>query len=193
MILGVGLLPPIPPGCLLRASLTPFQLLMFGWVRSKKVTRDPGHQTVRTPQEGGETMATYDENVYDHGPGTTSSIPDLTGLQYLVLTAIVREPEVSGRDLRAWLANNGVKSSGPQFYQMMARLEGNHYVEGHYHQKEIEHQIVNERRYRILERGRGAWQRTGDFYLSLRQRAAKSKSQTANPRTCTPRKELVNA
>ena len=109
------------------------------------------------------------------------SLPELTGLQFLVLTNLTMKDEVSGRDLRAWLAENGVRSSGPQFYQLMARMEDNKYVEGHYHPKEIEHQIVNERRYRILERGRAAWANTGDFYSSLHHRATKRKQPQRQP------------
>jgi hypothetical protein len=106
---------------------------------------------------------------------TPVSLPQLTALQFLVLAALVAKGEVSGRDLRAWLSQNGVRSSGPQFYQLMARMEDSQYVEGWYHPKEIEHQVVNERRYRILDRGRAAWNATGDFYFSIRNVATGSK------------------
>jgi hypothetical protein len=91
-------------------------------------------------------------------------LPELTSLQFLVLTPLTSRDEISGRELRAWLADKGLKSSGPQFYQMMARLEDSDFVEGWYAQKAIEHQVVNERRYKITANGLSAWENTRDFY-----------------------------
>ncbi len=114
---------------------------------------------MRTPSRG-QDHTQPDPEVLDE----SSVLPQLTGLQFLVLAALTTLDEISGRDLRAWLATNRVKSSGPQFYQMMARLEDSGYVEGWYAQKEIEHQIVNERRYSITAKGHSAWENTRDFY-----------------------------
>jgi hypothetical protein len=99
----------------------------------------------------------------DQGTG----LPKLTGLQFLVLSAIADGNEMAGRDMREWLADFGVKSSGPQFYQMMARLEDGEYVEGRYAQKDIDHQVVNERRYIITPKGSSAWGETRAFYSNL--------------------------
>ena len=93
-----------------------------------------------------------------------SDILDVTPLRYLVLTFLIRHRILSGRDLRGMLSDNGVNSSGPQFYQLMSRLEASGYVRGWYAQKEIEHQVVNERRYEATEAGTSAWKKTGDFY-----------------------------
>src|SRR6266702_5109232 len=90
-------------------------------------------------------------------------LPQITPLQFLVLALLAKE-ELSGRLIRELLAANGVRSSGPQFYQMMSRLERDGYIEGWYSLKEIEHQVVNERRYRIAERGLNAWRNACDFY-----------------------------
>lgn len=100
-------------------------------------------------------------------PGASLGVvADITPLRFLVLSFLIEEDELAGRDLRDRLLKSGVKSSGPQFYQMMARIEDSGYVQGWYAQKEIEHQVVNERRYRITEKGRAAWRQTGDFYSS---------------------------
>src|SRR5690242_19545678 len=90
-----------------------------------------------------------------------SALPPLTALQYLVVTLIATRPgAISGRELRTELLRRKVKSSGPQFYQMMARLEDAEYVEGFYAQLELEHQVVNERRYRITDSGKAAIEET---------------------------------
>ncbi len=93
-------------------------------------------------------------------------VAEITPQRYLVLSLLIRHHDLSGRDLRAMLSDNGVDSSGPQFYQMMSRLEDSGYVLGRYAQKAIEHQVVNERRYRITQEGTAAWEKTRDFYSS---------------------------
>lgn len=98
-----------------------------------------------------------------------SALPPLTGLQYLVLALIAncQSRDISGRQLRSELERRGVKSSGPQFYQMMSRLEDSEYVTGFYAQLELENQVVNERRYRITNLGESALETTSDFYFSV--------------------------
>jgi DNA-binding PadR family transcriptional regulator len=98
-------------------------------------------------------------------------LPEITALQFLVISLLSRAEECPGRELRARLLENGVRSTGPQFYQMMSRLEDAGYVEGWYAQKEIEHQVVNERRYRITADGLAAWDATADFYDTHRRQA----------------------
>lgn len=100
------------------------------------------------------------------------TLPTITPLQFFVLALLVRATELSGRELRDLLASSGVKSSGPQFYQLMARLEAADQVEGWYAQKEIEHQVVNERRYRATEAGLASWKNACNFYGSLSSQAS---------------------
>ena len=56
-------------------------------------------------------------------------LPSVTHLQFLVLEAL-DGVEQAGRDLRALLVRHQVRTSGPAFYQMMARLEAASLVEG---------------------------------------------------------------
>ena len=50
------------------------------------------------------------------------SLPRITHLQFLVLDILTTGQEF-GRQLRKQLAANGVRKSGPGFYQLMARME----------------------------------------------------------------------
>ena len=91
-------------------------------------------------------------------------LPDITHLQFLVLEALDRG-EQAGRDVRAVLAEHGVKNSAPAFYQMMARLEQASFVEGWYAQTVVNGQHLKERRYRIARPGTRALRETRNFYL----------------------------
>jgi DNA-binding PadR family transcriptional regulator len=127
-------------------------------------------------------------------PESESTLPLLTALQFLVLRIVIdRSVEISGREIRFELSERGVKSSGPQFYQLMARLEDSGYVEGWYALKEIENQVVNERRYRITEIGRSAWKKTSDFYTShtAGAPAPNGSGRKATPGRSKNRKEKV--
>ena len=93
-------------------------------------------------------------------------LPPLSHLQVLVLECL-GTGKLSGRELRAELANNGTKKSGPAFYQLMARLEEAGFVEGEKSQKIIEGQIIRERFYRISAAGARAKRETYRFYESL--------------------------
>lgn len=90
-------------------------------------------------------------------------LPAITHLQFLVLEALAAG-ERAGRDLRALLADFGVRNSAPAFYQMMSRLEEAGWVEGWYDQKLIEGQNVKERRYRLTRPGTRALAETRAFY-----------------------------
>jgi DNA-binding PadR family transcriptional regulator len=90
-------------------------------------------------------------------------IPEITHLQVLVL-GMLRDGERAGRVLRRALARHGVRSSGPAFYQMMARLEDAGLVAGAYDQKIVDRQIIKERRYALTPRGTAAWTATRAFY-----------------------------
>jgi DNA-binding PadR family transcriptional regulator len=92
-------------------------------------------------------------------------MPDITHLQFLVLGMLRSGPQL-GRHLRKELTRHGVRRSGPAFYQMMARLEDAHLVDGEYDQKVLRGQIIKERRYALTPLGATAWNATRDFYLS---------------------------
>jgi hypothetical protein len=83
----------------------------------------------------------------------------------------LRQSAQLGREIRRELARQGVRRSGPAFYQMMARLEDTGQVEGWYDQKVIDGQLIKERHYRTRPAGARAWAVTRDFYLA-RLRAA---------------------
>ncbi len=92
------------------------------------------------------------------------TLPRLTHLQFLVVAQLLRGP-ARGRDVRAHLRREGVRQSGPAFYQMMAGLEDGGFVEGWYQQQIVDGQIIRERHYRVLAPGKKSWQQCRDFYL----------------------------
>jgi hypothetical protein len=91
------------------------------------------------------------------------NLPELSHLQFAVLSEL-GSSDMSGRQLREQLAKSGIRKSGPNFYQMMARLEEARFVKGWYDQKIVEGQIIKERKYRILGDGISAMRRTEKFY-----------------------------
>jgi DNA-binding PadR family transcriptional regulator len=93
----------------------------------------------------------------------SQGIPEITHLQFLVL-GLLRQSGRLGRDVRRELAQQGVRRTGPAFYQMMARLEESGLVSGEYDQKIVEGQIIKERRYAVTPAGNAAWRATRDFY-----------------------------
>lgn len=90
-------------------------------------------------------------------------LPTITHLQFQVL-GILTNGEKPGQAVRNNLREQGVKKSGPGFYQMMARLEDAGLVNGWYQQKEIDGQIVKERWYKLTAIGSKSWRSTSDFY-----------------------------
>jgi len=70
-----------------------------------------------------------------------------------------------GREIRESLAQTFARSSGPAFYQLMARLEAAGLVAGWYEQGSVGGQAVMERHYQITVAGQLAYQRVCDFYL----------------------------
>ena len=91
------------------------------------------------------------------------AIPRLTHLQFLVVSLLMKG-EAPGRAVRARLKQEGVRQSGPGFYQMMAALEDGGMVEGRYEQQIIDGQIIRERHYRALAEGKKCWKECRDFY-----------------------------
>lgn len=76
-----------------------------------------------------------------------------THLQMVVLGELA-DGERSGIELRQRLSDEGFRKSSPAFYQLMARLEDANWVEGWYEKKDIDGQVIRERRYRITGNGR---------------------------------------
>src|SRR5262245_19067209 len=91
------------------------------------------------------------------------TLPRLTHLQFLVVSQLMKG-DAKGRDLRARLKQEGVRQSGPGFYQMMAGLEDSGVVEGWYEQQIVEAQIIRERHYKVLASGKKSWKECRDFY-----------------------------
>jgi hypothetical protein len=93
------------------------------------------------------------------------TLPSITHLQFLVLEALT-DGQQTGRDLRALLAEYGVRNSAPAFYQMMGRLEDGDLVEGEYVGKVIKGQHVKERHYTLTKVGKRALSATRTFYVN---------------------------
>ncbi len=97
-------------------------------------------------------------------------LPDLTHLQFLVLTALMGS-ERSGRCIREELAKQGVKKSLASFYQLMSRLEDAKMVTGRYEHKTIDGYAVKERHYEVTGLGQRSWEQTRDFYAQATAQA----------------------
>ncbi|MFN0131996.1 MAG: hypothetical protein ACKVW3_05630 [Phycisphaerales bacterium] len=94
-------------------------------------------------------------------------MPKLTHLQFLVLEILLTGPtEKAGKDVRAHLAANKVRKTGPAFYQLMSRMEDAGLVEGWYMQEIIDGQIIKQRWYRAKGKGAMAYNDTREFYIS---------------------------
>lgn len=89
--------------------------------------------------------------------------PNLTHLQFVVL-GLVQEGATSGKDLRAALREDGMRKSGPSFYQLMARLEDSGWVTGEYRQRVVDGQMIRERHYELTPTGTRALQASTEFY-----------------------------
>lgn len=94
------------------------------------------------------------------------SLPDPSHLQLAVLSCL-GSGEMSGRELRAALKMEGIRRSGPGFYQLMARLEDAKWVEGWHNEFELYGQPVRERRYKITATGRKARAAALQFYEKM--------------------------
>jgi DNA-binding PadR family transcriptional regulator len=91
------------------------------------------------------------------------ALPDLTPLQYAILSAIGVQNK-PGHEVRTKLKELGIRKSGPGFYQAMARLEDAGFVSGWYENVDVRGQVIKQRRYRVLGKGFRAFHRTRDFY-----------------------------
>lgn len=95
----------------------------------------------------------------------SDNLPPLSHLQFAVLDALGTNT-MAGKQLRENLAANGIKKSGPSFYQLMARLEEAKLLEGRTDQKIVDGQIIKERFYRVTGEGSRAMNATARFYQS---------------------------
>ncbi len=92
-------------------------------------------------------------------------IPELTHLQFLVLTILLGSTR-TGSCVREQLAEHGIEKSLAAFYQLMARLEEGGMVTGWYEKKVIDGQTIKERHYEITAPGVRSLGRTRDFYAA---------------------------
>ncbi len=93
----------------------------------------------------------------------------LPHLQFAVL-GIIGASKRSGRQIRAELADLGIKKVGPAFYRLMLRLEEAELVEGWYEQEVVKGQIHRERVYRARAAGLEAWEKTRDLHMEVIRR-----------------------
>lgn len=92
-------------------------------------------------------------------------LPPLSTLQFAVMRHL-HDGEISGRDLRIHLCQEGISRTPPAFYQLMARLEEAGFVTGRYTQEVVLMQAIKERRYTITPAGQAAWHTTLDFFAT---------------------------
>lgn len=93
-------------------------------------------------------------------------IPDVTPLQFLVLSIVGADP-VPGKQVREQLARSFDKRMAlPTFYDLMSRLEKLGFIEGWYEQRIIAGQGIKERYYRITAQGSKVWEQTRDFFAN---------------------------
>jgi len=81
------------------------------------------------------------------------AFPEVTHLQFKVLASLATG-ELSGRDLRKAIAEEGLSQTRASFYQLMSRLEDAGFVEGRYEQTTIDEMTVTERCYQLAAAGR---------------------------------------
>ena len=104
--------------------------------------------------------------------------PPLPWLQFVILSAIQDNPLVwvTGKVIRATMAEDGVKRAGPAFYQIMGRIEEAKLVEGENYDRLEERQKgkqrICERRYKLTDRGIMALDRTRRAYGRTKCRRA---------------------
>ena len=105
-------------------------------------------------------------------------LPPLSHLQFLALGVILSNDE-PGRVIRDVVADYGVRRTGAAFYQLMARLERDGFIEGWYEPIVVGDQAVRERRYRITPAGSRAWKHTRSFYETVVAVAARGRLSNA--------------
>ena len=89
--------------------------------------------------------------------------PKLSHLQFVILV-LIQEGATSGKELRTALREDGMRKSGPSFYQLMSRLEDNGWLTGEYRQNVVDGQIIRERHYTLTPDGSRALSISTSFY-----------------------------
>ncbi len=77
----------------------------------------------------------------------------LSNTEILFLQA-VGDNEVSGRQVREALAEQGKRKSAPSFYMLAAALEDERFIDGWYKERTITGQLAKERYYRLTAHGK---------------------------------------
>ena len=95
--------------------------------------------------------------------------PKLTHLQFSIL-GYIAGGAASGKEIRAALKRDGMRRSGPAFYQVMSRLEDAGWVKGDYRQQVIDGQIIRERFYDLTPAGTRAQRLSAEFYSEWMRR-----------------------
>ena len=97
-------------------------------------------------------------------------VPKITHQQAAILS-MLRLGSLSGKEIRARLIALAIKTSLPNFYQSMARLERAKYVKGFYDQTTFvgaRTRRVRERRYTLQPKGMSAVRGLFEFYHFVR-------------------------
>lgn len=97
------------------------------------------------------------------------NLPELSHKQYAVLDCL-RADELSGRQLRALLGEEGFGKTRASFYQFMARLEDQKFVNLRRSPVEANGQTYYEHFYSLSGTGVAALNETEIFYASARGR-----------------------
>lgn len=101
---------------------------------------------------------------------STTMIPKITHIQYLILKYLAIKGESSGEALRKVLRTYELNHSGPKFYQLMARMEKQKYIFGHYKKSSTNGQAIKERFYLIKAEGIIQFGMAQKLYLTNRVR-----------------------
>lgn len=89
-------------------------------------------------------------------------MPAAARVRSLVLASLADSGRTA-RELRATLAEHGVRQSLPAFFEMMAGLEDDGLVTGRDELRDRGGQTFQERAYEITAAGQDAWRSFGDF------------------------------
>ena len=95
--------------------------------------------------------------------------PKLNHVQVLILDIIRSHERVSGPEIREELEDYKEEKTGPNFYQMMSRLEKSDLVAGEYGSFQWQGKFFRERFYKITFQGAEALNTTWEFYANLMQ------------------------
>ncbi len=112
-------------------------------------------------------MSSTDEN-RSYGRGGLPAVPDLTGLQFLVVS-ILFEGEMTSNGLREELMQRGYTGSRVAFSRLMGRMIKNAIVTYAFWEGTLQSpdNLERQHRYRVSNLGVILWKMTRKFYLSF--------------------------